>query len=132
MIVHHLALGVHDLDAMVDFYKRVVGLRLIEWHHDDQGQPRSAWLALGEEGSFLALERCADRPRPEGEWRIDAPGYFLVALRIEKGERARWEARLREYGVAIHHRTQWTLYFRDPEGNRVALSHHPDAESGFG
>ncbi len=129
MIVHHLALGVHDLDAMVEFYRRVVGLRLIQWHHDDDGMPRSAWLALGEVGSFLALERCADKPQPEGEWRAVVPGYFFLALRIGNGERARWEGRLREYGVPIHHRTAFTLYFRDPEGNRVGLSHHPDVVS---
>ncbi|HXX30163.1 MAG TPA: glyoxalase, partial [Myxococcaceae bacterium] len=28
-------------------------------------------------------------------------------------------------GVAVEHETRWTLYVRDPEGNRVALSHHP-------
>ena len=27
--------------------------------------------------------------------------------------------------VAVEHETRWTLYVRDPEGNRVALSHHP-------
>jgi hypothetical protein len=28
--------------------------------------------------------------------------------------------------VAITGSTQWTLYFSDPEGNRLALSHHPE------
>jgi len=23
------------------------------------------------------------------------------------------------------HRTRWTLYLRDPEGNRIGLSHYP-------
>ena len=67
------------------------------------------------------------RPRLEKEWHDGTPGYFLLALRIGAGERESWETRLREHGIAVHHRTEWTLYFRDPEGNRVGLSHHPDA-----
>ena len=125
MTVHHLALGVHDLDAQSDFYSRILGLQLVQWHHDEAGERRSAWLALGE-GAFLALEKVGRAPRLEEAWHDDAPGYFLLALRIDVNERERWEARLREHGIAIHHRTQWTLYFRDPEGNRVALSHHPE------
>jgi glyoxylase I family protein len=130
MTVHHLALGVHDLEGTVAFYQRVLGLSLLKWHHDEAGRPRSAWLALGPEGSFLALERSVDQPTADEAWRMGSPGYFLVALRIGADERDRWEARLQEHGVAIHHRTQWTLYFRDPEGNRLALSHHPEAAGG--
>jgi hypothetical protein len=37
-----------------------------------------------------------------------------------------WEERLHAGGVEVVHRTRWTLYVRDPEGNRVGLSHHPE------
>ena len=33
-----------------------------------------------------------------------------------------------ERGVAVVHRTRFTLYVQDPEGNRVGLSHHPHEE----
>jgi hypothetical protein len=48
-----------------------------------------------------------------------------VALRIEPSERAGWEARLAAAGVEVVHRTRWTIYFHDPEGNRVGLTHYP-------
>jgi glyoxylase I family protein len=123
--VHHLALGVRDLDAQADFYSRVLGLPVVKSHLDDAGARRSVWLGLGE-GAFLALERVGRSPRVEEAWHDDAPGYFMLALRIGVGERESWETQLRENGVVIHHRSQWTLYFRDPEGNRVGLSHHPE------
>jgi catechol 2,3-dioxygenase-like lactoylglutathione lyase family enzyme len=131
MNVHHLALGVHDLERQTDFYSRVVGLKIVQWHHDDSGGRRSAWLALGDE-AFLALEKVGrPPPHPGDSWHDDAPGYFLLALQIGASERESFKSRLREHGVPIHHESAWTLYFRDPEGNRVALSHHPNAQIGL-
>jgi catechol 2,3-dioxygenase-like lactoylglutathione lyase family enzyme len=123
--VHHLAVGVHDLEAQADFYCRVLELPVVQWHLDDGGAKRSVWLGLGE-GGFLALEKVGRRPRSEEAWHDDSTGYFVLALRIGAGERERWQARLAEHGISVHHQTRWTLYFRDPEGNRVALSHHPE------
>src|SRR5450755_747787 len=104
MTVHHLALGVHDLDAQADFYSRILGLPVVQWHHDEAGAKRSAWLSLGE-GAFLALERVGVLPRLGDDWHDNSPGYFLLALRIGTGERESWEARLGEQGIAVHHQT---------------------------
>ena len=49
----------------------------------------------------------------------------MVALRIAPGERAAWEERLRAAGIDVVERSDFTLYLRDPEGNRVGLSHWP-------
>ncbi len=95
---------------------------------DDAGGHRASWLDLGG-GAFLALERCAGLPAA-APWERPEPGWLLVALRIEPGARAGWEARLASQGVAIERRSPWTIYFRDPEGNRLALSHHPDPATG--
>ena len=53
-------------------------------------------------------------------------GIHLVALAIERGTRDAWEAHLTAAGHPIVHHTDYTLYVRDPEGNRVGLSHWPD------
>ncbi len=121
-LFHHLAIQVTDLPRAERFYCDVLGLAVRQrWAWDD-GRPgeRSLWLSLGP--GFLALEAC-DQPASPREFRDPQAGLHLLAIGIRAQDRAAWEARL---GVAIVHRTKFTLYVRDPEGNRIGLSHHPD------
>jgi glyoxylase I family protein len=121
---HHLALQCHDLDRCERFYCEGLGLDVLRRWPRPEGGDRSVWLSVGE--GFLALERAEHAP--EGApWRDGRPGLHLVSLRIPRGERAAWETRLASRGIEVVHRTRWTLYVRDPEGNRVGLSHYPDA-----
>ena len=53
-------------------------------------------------------------------------GHHLLALRIRRDQRATWEAKLAAAGVTVSHRTAYTIYFSDPEGNRLGLSHYPE------
>ena len=53
-------------------------------------------------------------------------GLFLLALRATPSERRALEARLSAAGIAVESRTDFTSYFRDPEGNRFAISHYPE------
>jgi glyoxylase I family protein len=130
--VHHVAIAARDLEALEAFYTGVLVLPILRrWPlAGDEKRDRSVWLDLGG-GAFLALERAADaevtRAGPPAE---RAPGYLLIALRITPAARADWEARLAAAGVGVVHRTAHTLYLADPEGNRVGLSHWPDAAPG--
>lgn len=121
--IHHLAVKLRDLERAIPFYRDVLGLPELKRHHHPDGSLRSVWLELGQ-GAFLALEQ-ATRGDPEGESEEEA-GWHLIALRIRPDERARVEAHLEARGVEIHRRSRWTLYVRDPEGNRIGLSHHPE------
>lgn len=123
---HHLAVQCADLERCERFYREVLGLEVLRrWPRAGAGGgDRSVWLSLGEGEGFLALERAERAPLPR-PWRDGLAGLHLVALRIEPGERAAWEARLSRAGIEVVHRTRWTLYFLDPEGNRIGLSHHP-------
>jgi catechol-2,3-dioxygenase len=125
---HHVAIQVRALEDVASFYTEVLGLPELERHHAADGTLRSIWLDVGDEG-FLALERVAQAPAPDPSFRDGRPGVFLVALRIDAAERARVRAELERRGIALVHETRWTMYVRDPEGNRVALSHHPDGDS---
>jgi glyoxylase I family protein len=122
---HHLAVQCTDLALCERFYREVLGLPLLRRWPSPEGGDRSVWLAVGD--GFLALER-AEAPPARGAWRDPAAGLHLVALRIGADERARWEERLASSGVEVVHRTRWTLYVRDPEGNRIGLSHWPHDE----
>jgi glyoxylase I family protein len=121
---HHLAIQVHALEEVAAFYRDLLGLPERERHHAPDGTVRSIWLGLP--GGFLALERVEARPKADPRFRDGRPGFFLIALRIDATERARVRAELERRRVSLVHETRWTLYVRDPEGNRVALSHHPD------
>ncbi len=125
--VHHLAIGVRDLPAVEAFYRSVLRLPVQRrWPRTDGGPgDRSVWLDLGG-GAFLALER-ADAPASPRPAVPVGDGYLMAALRIGRDQRAGWEAWLGAAGVAIVRRTPYTLYVEDPEGNRVGLSHWPDA-----
>jgi hypothetical protein len=82
------------------------------------------WLSVGAGEEFLALEAC-DAERPPTPFRDPHGGLHLLALRIAASEREQWERTLEARGAEIVHRSRWTLYVRDPEGNRVGLSHFP-------
>lgn len=123
---HHLALQCADLERCERFYREVLGLPVLRRWPREEGGDRSVWLSVGAsaDAGFLALER-ADAPPEPRPWRDGTPGLHLVALHIEPGERRGWEDRLEAEGVMVVHRTRWTIYFHDPEGNRIGLTHYP-------
>lgn len=125
---HHLAIQCADLGRCERFYREVLGLAVLRrWSREEGGGDRSVWLRVGdgEAGGFLALERAEEPPIPR-PWRDGRAGLHLVALQIAPGERRGWEERLEKAGVQVVHRTRWTIYFHDPEGNRVGLTHYPE------
>jgi catechol 2,3-dioxygenase-like lactoylglutathione lyase family enzyme len=118
MALHHLALGAVDVERLAAFYRAVFGLAELARHHHDDGALRSVWLDL--DGPILMIER-VEAP-PAGDPRR---GLFLLAFAVRPSERADLEARLEAAGCPIEARTRWSSYARDPEGNRVAVSHYP-------
>ena len=112
---------------MEAFYRALFELPVMQRHLDGQGAERSVWLQL--DGGFLALERApaGSTVAPRGAFSDARVGYYVFALSIERDERAAWERKLEAAGVSIERRTDYSLFFRDPEGNRLAVSHHPVA-----
>jgi catechol 2,3-dioxygenase-like lactoylglutathione lyase family enzyme len=125
-MLHHLAIKVRDLAAAEHFYCGLLGLPVQRrWPSTDGQGPRSLWLDLGA-GAFLALERATLAREPLAE---DDPGLHMVALRIERHERQEWIDRLGVAGVTPYRQTDYTIYVRDPEGNRIGLSHWPESSA---
>jgi catechol-2,3-dioxygenase len=103
------------------FYREALELAEVDRHLDDSGVLRSVWLQLGG-GTLLMVERSE-----AGRGRVDGvgAGLFLLALHIEPAERAPLERRLAAHGAPIESRSAYSSYARDPEGNRIAISHYP-------
>jgi catechol 2,3-dioxygenase-like lactoylglutathione lyase family enzyme len=132
MRAHHVAILVRDVETCARFYAVVLGLEPMQ-------APRLgvAWFRLDD--LILMIEPYTDRESSvsnhangtddAGDAAATGPGLHLLSLAIRPDERARWEARLSTHGVVITHRSDYSLYFCDPEQNRLALSHFPERVS---
>jgi catechol 2,3-dioxygenase-like lactoylglutathione lyase family enzyme len=118
--LHHVALGARDIENVAAFYRNLLGLREVARHHEPGGRLRSIWLDLG--GPVLMIEHTEESPR-----RVQGVGAgpFLLALACQPPQRNALERSLAITGFPVESRTEHTIYLRDPEGNRVAVSSYP-------
>lgn len=117
--LHHIALGAADVDRVSRFYRDVLRLSEIKRWETEDGRLRSVWLSLGD--GVLMIERTDAPSRAvDGIGR----GPFLLAVSWPDGLDAarRW---LAAHEVPVENATEFTVYARDPEGNRIALSVYP-------
>lgn len=115
---HHLAIKVKNLKLCGDFYSKILGLKKIKNQFDEKKNIRAIWFKMGS--MILMLEKSEEKSVGASN-----TGLYLLALTIKKSERAKWKAKLKKAGVAITSESPFTLYFSDPEGNRLGLSHYP-------
>ena len=125
--LNHIALKAKSVPTLTDFYTEVLGLEQIKQHHDDKVL-RSNWLKLHH--TILMIERSElGRENPALQSQIyddDAPGIHLLAFGIEESAKDHWRKRLSAQGIAIEKESAFTIYFFDPEGNRVGLSSYAE------
>jgi len=123
------ARGVHHVSGIsgrpqetIEFYYRVLGLRLVKRtvNYDD---PRTYHLyfgdASGHPGSLLTFF-----PWPGSGPGHPGPGTSEVTLRVPRGALAYWRERLAEHGAAAEEDRRLgreALAFTDPDGTRLAL-----------
>jgi len=109
-----------DVEALVAFYRDVIGLR----HVSAMGGIGAA-LRLGD---ALVLvfdpERAASAGRAVPSHGAIGPGH--VAFAVPAGEYERWLAYVRSRGVEVERELTWgdrgrSFYVRDPAGNSVEL-----------
>lgn len=120
MSLHHVALGAQDVDRVAKFYQTYFGLAELTRFWDENDALRSVWLSIPP--GILMIER-STHVAP----RVDkiGKGPFLLAFSVSEAERRALEAKLARDHFDVEDRTEFTSYTRDPEGNRVAFSHHP-------
>ena len=127
--LRHLALRVHDLDAMTRFYVDLLGFA-IEWEPDAD----NVYLTSGTDN--LALHRAPELviPIEDDRTALPPPGGALdhLGLIVRSADDVdRWAAFLESRSVAIvakprtHRDGARSCYFRDPDGNSIQIIHHP-------
>src|SRR6185503_13212323 len=119
--LRHLALHARDLDAMTSFYVDVLGFA-VEWEPDAD----NIYLSSGIDN--LALHRAPAGSSTDGTAQaLDHLGLIVRAA----DDVDRWAAFLESRGVTLdakpktHRDGARSCYFRDPDGNRVQIIHHP-------
>lgn len=118
--IHHITVVSSDAQRTVDFYSKVLGLRLVKKtvNFDDTG---AYHLYFGDEvgtpGTLLTFFEW--KHMPPGRWGIGTTHH--LALVVESGEaQMQWKRRLTDHGVQVtgpYNRTYFrSIYFTDPDG----------------
>ena len=119
------ALYVDDLDALVAFYRDILGLRVLE------ASPRLVSLDAGQATVLLLFRRGATTSGLDtsGGWipPHDGQGPVHLAFAVAAEALGAWALHLQERGVGIESRVRWdrggqSIYFRDPAGHSVELA----------
>ena len=120
----HMAIFVHDIDKMVDFYTRVMGLTV-----SDRGKSKAA----GVEIAFLSSDPGEHHQFVLASGRPDYATFSIaqqISFLVESLEEVKHmhDRLLAEKEVNIQqtvtHGNAWSVYFHDPEGNRIEIYCH--------
>lgn len=115
----HLGIHVTDLARMEEFYTRVLGLVVTDRGTLRDG-PTLAFLSRDPD-QHHQIVLVTGRPPGVGYNVVNQISFKLPAL----ADLQAMHARLREDGVKefriVTHGNAWSVYFTDPEGNRVEL-----------
>jgi len=126
VLLHHLALKTHDCDKLKAFYCRLFKIKPTAERYDERGQLVSVWLRFG--ATILMIERSTQKrvcPKQPRKFSDDPAGWHLTAFAIKPKDRSAWLAHLKQLKIKIQKQTPYSLYFFDPDFNRLALSHYP-------
>jgi catechol-2,3-dioxygenase len=112
----HFVLRVRNMDESIAWYQAVFGMEIVHRH------PSIAFLTYDEEHHRLALvESPVKEATVPGSPGLDHVAYTMASL----GDLLATYERLREKGIRpvwpINHGLTTSLYYADPDGNRVEL-----------
>lgn len=129
--LRHLALNVQDLGAMKRFYVDLLGFA-VEWEPD----PDNVYLSSGLDNLALHRSTSLTAGRAAAAAAAGASPLDHLGLIVRSADDVdRWAAFLEGHGVTIdakprtHRDGARSCYFRDPDGNRVQIIHHPPIAS---
>jgi catechol-2,3-dioxygenase len=114
----HVVLKVRDMQKSREFYTRTLGLKVAY----EQREWGAAFLSFGDQHHDLALFQLATGETPDDK----QPGLHHMAWQLGSFEELQAAHReLGELGIKVEstiaHNVTRSIYFHDPDGNRVEL-----------
>jgi catechol 2,3-dioxygenase-like lactoylglutathione lyase family enzyme len=127
--LRHLALNVHDFDAMRHFYVDLLGF-VVEWEPDAD----NLYLSSGIDNLALHRSDKSSRSTDQRSAKLQPSDSALdhLGLIVRTADDVdRWAAFLESQGVVLdakprtHRDGARSCYFSDPDGNKIQIIHHP-------
>jgi catechol 2,3-dioxygenase-like lactoylglutathione lyase family enzyme len=140
--IGHVGLVANDVDALVDFYCKILGMEVSDWMPFPASSPykKGAWIRCNTEHHVLSIFGLREKPAATsavgqpGTWsnekdnRTATAGLHHIAFELSDFEDLRRAAKLcREEGIEIQGTrkggpgSQLRIYFWDPEDNLIEL-----------
>lgn len=117
----HAGLHCFDLDSMVDFYSRVLGLAITDRGEIFvPGKTRIVFLS-GDAGVHHQLAFVEGRTAGKEALLLNQLSFRVDSLAALRELKAKLEREGIEKFRAIDHGNAWSIYFSDPEENRVEV-----------
>lgn len=130
--IGHVLLKVADVERSKEFYTKVLGFELVEEDPAHGG----VFMTLGEDGHTLDLSP-VDDPASAPPVSPNRLGVHHIAFQVDSSEALKDAYfNLQEQGVevvrAVDHVSQKSIYFDDPDGNRLEIYYElPNAPEMF-
>jgi len=126
-VLSHMALFVRDVERMIDFYGRVLGLNVSDGRKREAGASRgdSEIVFLSNDPQIHQQMQLSTNLFSDGECNVVHQVSFRLGGLNELREVARRIVEETQMDLnqldQLDHGNAWSLYFRDPEGNMLEL-----------
>lgn len=123
LVFSHFGVFCHDVAALEDFYTRVMGFAVSDCGHVHAG-PVEFDMSFMTRRPWEHHQLVIAGGRPQGlPSTVNQIGFLAPSLAELRRIKARLEKEPGVSGIeAADHGVSWTLYFVDPQGNRISAS----------